>query len=276
MKKTITCVLFGMFLTLTIWMLWANTAPVLSVYEVNSHRLPEAFEGYRIAQISDLHNAQLGENNSRLLTLLEKAEPDIILITGDLVDCHRADVDIAFRFVQAAVKIAPCYYVTGNHEITLDKGEYLKLEKALLDSGVIMLGGSQVNVEKDGAAICLMGLNDAGYNKADKAAFNTALGSLSVGDDFTVLLSHRPERFSEYCALGADLVFSGHAHGGQFRLPFVGGLYAPGQGLLPEYDSGLYTDGGTQMLVSRGIGNSLFPMRFNNRPEIILAVLHTD
>ena len=92
-------------------------------------------------------------------------------------------------------------------------------------------------------------------------------------DNYTILLAHRPDFFDEYVKSGSDLVLSGHAHGGQFRLPFVGGLYAPGQGFLPEYDSGIYTEGSTSMIVSRGIGNSAFPIRFNNRPEIILVEL---
>ena len=95
------------------------------------------------------------------------------------------------------------------------------------------------------------------------------------GDSYTVLLSHRPELLEAYADSGVDLVFSGHAHGGQFRLPFVGGIVAPNQGLFPEYDSGLYTEKGATMLVSRGIGNGILPIRFNNRPEVILAELRS-
>ena len=90
---------------------------------------------------------------------------------------------------------------------------------------------------------------------------------------YAILLSHRPELFETYAACGVDLVLSGHAHGGQFRLPFIGGLIAPNQGLFPKYDAGLFTDGNTNMIVSRGIGNSIIPIRFNNRPEIVLLEL---
>ncbi len=96
---------------------------------------------------------------------------------------------------------------------------------------------------------------------------------MSDNDKYTLLLSHRPELFEVYVKCGADLVLSGHAHGGQFRLPFVGGLVAPNQGLFPEYDAGLYTEGNTNMVVSRGVGNSILPFRFNNRPEVILIEL---
>ena len=99
------------------------------------------------------------------------------------------------------------------------------------------------------------------------------MGELTDFDGYRILLSHRPECFTDYVAGEYDLVLAGHAHGGQFRLPFVGGLYAPGQGILPDYDSGLYREGRTDMVVSRGIGNSSFPIRFNNRPEVILLIL---
>ena len=95
-------------------------------------------------------------------------------------------------------------------------------------------------------------------------------------DGFTLLLSHRPELFEVYVTCNADLVLSGHAHGGQFRLPFIGGLAAPNQGLFPKYDAGLFSEGKTKMIVSRGIGNSIFPFRFNNRPEVVLIELQTD
>ena len=102
------------------------------------------------------------------------------------------------------------------------------------------------------------------------------VGKLSDYAGYRIILSHRPEHFKKYVAAGYDLVLSGHAHGGQFRLPVIGGLYAPGQGILPEYDSGVYTDGRTDMVVSRGIGNSGFPIRFNNNPEVILLTIRVD
>lgn len=274
MKKLITYFLLGMFLFLVLWVIWSNTALELSIHEIYSPELPEDFEGWRIAHVSDLHNAELGENNRRLLALLEKAAPDIIVITGDLVDCHRTDAELAVRFVEEAAQIATCYYVTGNHEAALAESDYLKLEAQLRDGGAVVLHNSALSIEREGGSLRLIGLDDPEFG--DKGDVTELLEPLAAGDGFTVLLSHRPERFEEYCAAGIDLVFAGHAHGGQFRLPFVGGLYAPGQGPLPEYDAGLYSDGGTQMLLSRGIGNSLIPIRFNNRPELILAVLHTE
>lgn len=275
MKKTMKCLLLGLFLALILWTMWANTALELSTHEIHTSGLPEAFEGFRIAHVSDLHNARLGEGNNKLLSRLKEAAPDIIVITGDIVDCNRTDIAIAADFVAEAVKIAPCYFVTGNHEAALAEREYQKLEAAISGHGAVILRDRAVSIERDGGSICLTGLDDPGFIAADQK-IDTAekIKSLAPEDSFTVLLSHRPELFEAYCHAGVELVFSGHAHGGQFRLPLVGGLYAPGQGLLPQYDAGLYTEGDTAMLVSRGIGNSLMPLRFNNRPEIIVAVLY--
>ena len=123
----------------------------------------------------------------------------------------------------------------------------------------------------------LAGLCDPDFTDADKIEQNGVLdkwlGEIVNDDSFTVLLSHRPEAFDIYADHGIDVVFCGHAHGGQFRLPFIGGLYAPNQGFFPKYDAGVYNKGNTSMVVSRGIGNSVIPIRVNNRPELVIAEL---
>ena len=286
-RMIVLAVVAAILLTLVIWTAWGNTALELNHYTISSDRLPEAFDGYRIAHISDLHNAEMGENNEKLLDMLREAEPDIIAITGDLIDSRHTDIDVALQFVGEAMEIAPCYYVPGNHEARLSKSEYDKLENGLLDAGVIVLHDSESILEYNGSAISLIGIDDpncynASTNLTDGGEYESKVGStmdperireLSTTDSFTVLLSHRPEYFEQYAEADVDLVLSGHAHGGQFRLPFVGGLVAPNQGLFPKYDSGLYTEENTNMIVSRGIGNSILPFRFNNRPEVILIEL---
>lgn len=256
---------------LVIWTVWGNTAPMQSTYTVASDRLPASFDGYRIAQISDLHNAEMGESNARLLQMLEDAAPDVIVITGDMVDCHRTDTEISLKFAGEALKIAPCYYITGNHEAWLGGNVYAEFERGLTELGVCVLRNEAVTLEKEGESITLIGIDDPDVTGRDIDPDH--IRGLSAGDIFTVLLSHRPESFDEYVSVGVDLVFSGHAHGGQFRLPLIGGVIAPNQGFFPVYDAGLYTKDGTAMIVSRGIGNSVIPMRFNNRPEIVLAEL---
>jgi predicted MPP superfamily phosphohydrolase len=256
------------------WMFHANAVPALTEITIPAAGLPAVFDGFRIAQVSDLHNAELGHDHAHTLDLLREAKPDIILLTGDLIDCHRTDVETAVSFVEQAVKIAPCYYVTGNHEGYIPTETYAELEEALLSLEVTVLHGETVTLEKDGEILIL-----AGMDSPDFDAHAVPPAEL-CGDGFTVLLAHHPEFMADYLTAGADVVFAGHAHGGQFRLPLIGGLYAPGQGLFPAYDDGLYTetdaDGHTtHMVVSRGLGNSSFPLRLGNRPEVVLAVLKT-
>ena len=267
-------------LTLVIWTMWGNTALVVSEFSISSDRLPVPFSGFRIAQVSDLHNAEFGENNAKLLQLLCECQPDMIAITGDLIDANHTDIETALAFANEAVKIAPAYYVSGNHEARCSECDTLKT--GLESAGVTVLEDEAVYLERDGETIALLGLADPDFSiKGDlfgevPAMESTKLNKLMEQENaYFVLLSHRPELFETYAACDVDLVLSGHAHGGQFRLPLVGGLIAPNQGLLPKYDAGLFTDGNTNMIVSRGIGNSIIPIRFNNRPEIVLIELCT-
>lgn len=275
----VTIVLLAM-VALIAWVLWANTAIEINTFKITSDKLPEAFDGYRIAQVSDLHNAEFGEENEELIKLLQETRPDIIVVTGDLVDSRNTNVEIALNFAKQAIQIAPCYYVTGNHEARLSKEEYKKLEDGLLEVGVQVLHGEEVFLQKEDSVITLLGVDDPSFCTIDDEVIKMQVTAqqireLSSIENYTILLSHRPELFQEYCDAGVDLVFSGHAHGGQFRLPFIGGLIAPNQGLFPKYDSGLYQQENTNMIVSRGLGNSLCPIRFNNRPEIVVVELQS-
>ena len=273
-------VMAAVLVALVIWIAWGNTALELNTYTVSSSKLPQSFDGYRIAHVSDLHNAEMGKDNEKLLTILRDADPDMIAITGDLIDSRSTNVEIALNFIREAVKIAPCYYVTGNHEARVN--EYDELKSGMESAGVIVLEDAQTEISLDGDAITLIGVNDPSYQTDylfgdSETVMNTKLEELHTENgEFTVLLSHRPELFDTYADHGLDLVLSGHAHGGQFRLPFIGGLVAPNQGLFPEYDAGIYTEGNTNMLVSRGIGNSILPFRINNRPEVILIELQAE
>lgn len=271
--------LIGIFLA--IWTIWSNKALMVSEISISSDRLPSSFSGYRIAHISDLHNTQFGEENATLLQMLSELQPDIIVITGDLIDAQHTDVEVAICFAQKTIQIAPVYYVTGNHEASSSQYDTLKTE--LKDMGVTVLEDEIAYLEQDGEVIVLLGIDDPNFNIKGNlfdevpAMVSTKLKSMLEYDTvYSVLLSHRPEVFETYVACGVDLVLSGHAHGGQFRLPLIGGLIAPNQGLFPKYDAGLYTDGITNMVVSRGLGNSIISFRFNNRPEVVLVKLNAE
>ena len=270
-------------LFVTLWILWANTALECHVISITSDRLPEKFEGYRIAQVSDLHNAEFGRENEVLIQMLKDSRPDMIVLTGDLVDSSHTDLGIAVRFVEAAVQIAPTYYVTGNHEAWLGK-EYEDLEHQLEQVGVEVMRGEALYLEREEERIHLLGIDDPDISGGESTLYDGGaswirheIEKLQCQEkDYTILLAHRPELFEIYVASGVDLVFSGHAHGGQFRLPLIGGLVAPGQGLFPKYDAGMYSKDHTHMVVSRGLGNSVIPLRIGNRPEVVVAELHCN
>ena len=281
-KKLITifAVVAALLVALIVWIAWGNTALELNTYTITSDKLPEAFDGYSIAHISDLHNAEMGEDNEKLLSMLRSAEPEMIAITGDLIDSRNTNVEIALEFAKEAMKVAPCYYVTGNHEARVS--EYDELKEGLTELGVVVLEDECIELEQDSEHIVLIGVDDPSFDTDylfgdAKMVMESKLQDLTGEDDrYTVLLSHRPELFDVYVESGVDLILSGHAHGGQFRLPFVGGLVAPNQGFFPEYDGGLYTEKNTNMLISRGVGNSILPFRINNRPEVILIELQVE
>ena len=276
-KKTVLIVSVLVILCIGIWTLWGNTALEVNEYEIVSDRIPQGFDGFRVAQVSDQHNAEFGEGNSKLISLLSQANPDIIVLTGDLIDSRRTDIEIALDFVRQAVQIAPVYYVSGNHEARVY--EYEDLKMGLAEGGVIVLEDQKVQITREGESITLMGIDDPSFQEdylfgdSESVARQAITDMKNESDRYTILLSHRPELFDLYVDTGMDLVLSGHAHGGQFRLPFIGGLVAPNQGFFPKYDAGLFSVGSTNMIVSRGVGNSIIPIRVNNRPEIIVATL---
>ena len=248
------CVIGTIFFTLFIWTVWGNTALMTNAVAISSSRIPAAFSGFRIAQVSDLHNAEFGKNNAELLKLLSESRPDIIVITGNLIDANHTDVGIALGFAQESVRIAPTYYVTGNHEAASQ--QYDTLKAGLEEEGVIVLEDEAISLERGGETISLIGLADPDFTVKGEmfgeapVMVSAKLKNLNDGEGkYTIMLSHRSELFETYVNCGIDLVFAGHAHGGQFRLPFIGGVIAPNQGLFPKYDAGLYTDGSTNMAI---------------------------
>ena len=276
-KFIVLATIVAILILLIIWIAYGNTDLEIYKYNVKSEDIPSEFDNFRIVQISDLHNAEFGENNEKLLLMLKQADADIIAITGDMIDSRNTDVDVAISFAQKAVNIAPVYYVNGNHESRV-LGEYEKLKQGLTDAGVTILENSSADITIGDETISLIGINDPTFRMElvdDTMEQNIAHQLEDVipdNDNFKVLLAHRPEYFDVYAG-NVDLVLSGHAHGGQFRIPFIGGLVAPGQGFFPEYYEGSHIKENTEMIVSRGIGNSIIPFRINNKPEIIVAEL---
>ena len=247
---------------------------VKTEYSLHYTELPAQFDGLRIVQVSDLHCESFGKGNEKLLAKVRKAEPDIIVITGDIID-RDGEENYARELFTALAEIAPSYYVTGNNEWALDNtGAMLELIRSC---GVRVLQNQYVLLERGGGYIALVGLDDP-CGRADMEKPEEVMARLRAeqGDIFTVLLNHRNKPPEELYSLGADLVFSGHAHGGLIRLPFTDGLMDASRTWFPKYTSGVYEYGGMKLVVSRGLGNSVIVPRFLNNPHLPVAVLVKD
>lgn len=259
---------------------WANARVWNARVEIRDEKIPAAFDGFVLCQVSDVHNEARGEGNAALLRALREAAPDLICITGDFLDSRRTDLDFALELADQLAEIAPAVYVTGNHEARLK--DLSALEAGLAARGVQVLRDDWMPLARGGEEIALLGLDDPGFAAGEDWTLAEGLDQTQArlsallaqaGDRFSLVLSHRPELLPAYAEAGADLVLSGHAHGGQVRLPGIGGLFAPGQGILPRLTSGVYERGETRLVVSRGLGNSSFPLRVFNPPEIVTVTL---
>ena len=264
-KKVI--ILSVVFVVLAVFCFCQNNILTVDEYEYANKKVPASADGMRIVQISDLHNKEFGRENHRLIEKIEEQHPDIIVITGDIADSSHTDIDAAVTFCEKAAELAPCYYITGNHEMWLDDNEQQKLYSGIENAGVTILDNETVH-PADG--IAMTGLDDG-------SLYNGTLEKLTADidpDELHIVLAHEPQYLEEeYVLSSPDLIITGHAHGGQVRLPFIGGLVAPDQGFLPEYTAGEYKSGDTAMYVSRGLGNSVIPLRVFNYPEINVLII---
>ena len=278
-----------------------NAGVWVTRYEIESPRLPEGFDGFRIVQIADLHSVRTPEQAQLLLTRVREEQPDLIALTGDQIDSHYyadhstptegeeegflPDRD-TLELIRELTDVAPVYAVYGNHEMMLlDDPERNPFKTALEEMGVTILYQQTVELTRNGDSILLAGIQDPAtlYKNEDydglpdtrsrmQAMLDNTLGETDP-EQFVLLLSHRPEYFALYQDYPIDLALTGHAHGGQIRLPGVGGLYAPGQGWFPKYTSGVFRQGRLSMVVSRGLGNSILPLRVFDPPELVTVTL---
>nr|WP_233452140.1 metallophosphoesterase [Metabacillus niabensis] len=278
MPKKKSLYFFIVIVLLIFFFYFQNNSIVTSTYTIKSDKLPNNFNGYKIVQLSDLHSKSFGNNQSDLVKKVKKIEPDLIVFTGDLIDSDRYEEKPSLILMERLVQIAPVYYVTGNHEWW--SGKFNTLEEKLKSIGVQVMRNTAKEIAIGTEKIQLIGIDDPAnvdesYVEGAKMEENitNSIKGINEETNYQILLSHRPERFSLYSEYGFDVVFSGHAHGGQFRIPFVGGLIAPDQGLFPKYTSGKYKSDNTTMIVNRGLGNSIIPFRIFNRPEIVVVIL---
>ena len=255
-----------------------NNVITVSKYDIVSEKIPESFDGFVIVHLSDLHNKLFGKAQHRLVKHIKEQKPDMIVITGDLIDSNHPNVETGLLLVEEAVKIAPVYFVTGNHDNYLSDTNTYALFQGLERLGVRVLDdeATELYLENEAEGILLLGVDDdaLSYTSGCRETLSKLTEKKEKTDIFTILLAHEPQRLPVYSEFEIDLVLSGHAHGGQFRIPFIGGFVAPDQGFLPEYTKGEYEENGTHMIVSAGLGNSVIPQRLLNRPEVVKIALN--
>ncbi|MCR4926002.1 MAG: metallophosphoesterase [Clostridiales bacterium] len=280
------------FLVKYLWQIIVAVILVIAVslfcYEQNNrivvtrYKSNKKAKGIKILQLSDLHSKQFGKFNTKLLNKVKNEQPDIIVFTGDLINDKGRNIDKTMRFVSALSEIAPLYYVCGNHEHRLDYFD--KLIEKISKAGAIVLRDKIEDLTINGEEINILGLDEnqasfKNYSERRKGNFkykdySDTFKELAKKDGIKIVLTHYPENFAligecSYNQYDFDVMFAGHAHGGQFVLPFVGSVYSPGQGLFPKYAKGEYGEK-PKLIVSRGLGNSEFPLRLFNHPEIVV------
>ena len=256
-------------------LLFADSANrlVTTDYTVTSARLSADFDGFRIVQLSDLHAAEFGKDNARLMRAVAAAQPDLIVLTGDFIEAED-QIPVTLALARQLVPLAPVYFVSGNHDWA--SHAISALFDGLADAGVTCLRNEFVTLQRGAGSIVLAGVDDpnglADMLKPDEVA--AAVQAEHPGA-FTVLLGHRNYWVEEYPTLPVDVILCGHAHGGVVRLPGVGGLIGTDRTLFPDYTAGMFASGQYQMIVSRGLGQIAQLPRLLNNPEIVCLTLRT-
>lgn len=261
-----------------------NNILEVSHYTVASNKIPTSFKGFKILQLSDLHSKSYGNYNNKLIKKVNSEKTDIVVMTGDMVNAKDADFEVFINLAEQIGKRYETYYIVGNHEQNLNDDKRKELMDKLNEIGIRVLDNEKVTITRGMDSINLYGLwfNLRYYkdlsNEYTKDIFfgaeqiQSILGSLDT-DSYNILLTHNPLYADTYSNWGADLILSGHIHGGMIRIPFAGGLLSPERDLFPEYDAGKYEVNNKVLIVNRGLGNGDFGFRVFNQPEISIITL---
>ena len=273
----IVLIIFFIIILISIYLFYEDHILKTTRYEINNKKIPNEFNNYKIVHISDFHNERSVILNKSLVNKIKQECPNVIVITGDFIDSYRTVINRSISLVKEIVEVAPIYYVAGNHESRIR--EYRIFEQELKKIGVNILNNEYLTIKKGTSEIELIGIKDpsfiSNYWDRYKKIIKRHIDKLDYNRElFTILLIHRPELFDLYVEENINLIFTGHAHGGQVRIPFIGGVLAPNQGFFPKYTQGTHKKNNTTMVISRGIGNSKFPFRVNNRPELVITTLN--
>ena len=262
----------------------------IAEYLIENKKIPKEFDGFNIVQISDLHNKNFGKNNYKLIKKIDNLNPDIIFITGDLVEGENKNFKVALNLLDELTKKYKVIHIIGNHEqkslIKKYKDLYVDYFKELNKKDIINLENESIKIERGESHINLYGIiipleyykylfNKNKNIRIEENFVQNNLGNLNK-DEYNLLLAHTPFYFEEYSNWGADLVLAGHVHGGIIRIPFLGGLLSPNREFFPKYDLGKYTKEKSTMILTKGLGGSKVLIRLNCKPEIVNIKLKSN
>lgn len=276
-RRRFLCWMIVFLLLSAVFLWWSNHTLQVTRFTPAFSDLPKGFDGCRVVVLSDLHTAYFGESNEKLFAAVRAEQPEYIFLTGDILDrFHDVPDGYAASIADGLTAIAPVYYVTGNHEWAI--GGVPELKETLSRHGITVLTNEALVLERGGDRLVLAGIDDPnGYADQKTPEELAAEIYAAYGDPFWILLAHRNDRFApQYSLLGADLVVSGHGHGGVIRLPFTDGLLSTDRTLFPSFTAGLYNANGSTLFVTRGLGNSGPSFRLFNRPEVAVVTLQCE
>ncbi len=277
-KRLIISIIMLVFILLAIRLYIDNNVFTTTYVDFYDFDIPYTFNNVKILQISDLHNKSYGDGNEKLINEIDKISPDYIFLTGDMVSSEDKDFTAFYNLASKIGEKYDCYYIIGNHEMDLSNEQRNSIYQTLESYDIKVLDNEMVELYREDEKINLYGMwyNPKFYIKEDFFLENmrTILGDSEEG--FNILLTHNPDDFSVYATWGADLIFSGHVHGGMIRLPFIGGIISPNRTLFPKYDSGIYSQNESIMMVSRGMSRGATGIRIFNQPELVVMTLYNS
>lgn len=280
-KKMYTILIAVLLLVVLIRIYIDNEILEISNIEIKSDKLPDIFDGYKMVQLSDLHSKNFGNDNQKLIDIIDNESPDIIVMTGDMVTANEKSFTIFYNLVKRLVKKYKVYYIYGNHEGELSLKLRNEITAFLMENGVVILDNDCISIEKNNEKINLYGLcytqkyysyKSGKKHRVTENYIKDKLGAIDK-NNYNILLTHNPLFFDAYSSYGFDLILSGHIHGGLVRLPFIGGILSPERKFFPQYSAGVYQNGDSKLVVSRGLSRGTKGFRFLNRPDIVSITL---
>lgn len=260
---------------------------VVTNINIKDKKIPQSFNGYKILHLSDLHSKSFGDKNINLINRINEVNPDLIVMTGDMVNCNDTNFDNFFNLVKALSTKYKIYYIVGNHEQNMKEENKNTIFDFLKANGVKILDNEKYVIEQNGEEINLYGswCNLRYYSARESGekydftldVMNKIMENTEIEEEkYNILLAHNPNFIDAYVKWGADLTLSGHIHGGMIRIPYLGGVFSPDTVLFPKYSSGLYEVEGGELIVSRGLGRGVRGFRLFNKPEMIVITLNNE